>query len=275
MNRSRRNPFFWLGMILLSLVFIFPIGYMMLTAFKTRVESQAVPPTVFPKMPTLGAFRTLLFVDDASPVFRWLANSAIAATLFALLSVTICAMAGYALARMTFRGRDALFKLIIATMFVPGFVFLMPNFELMSRLQWLDSFQALVIPGAASAFGMFFMRQFFLGLPFELEESARIDGAGPFRTFFSIVLPNARPAIMTLLVLQFLANWNDFIWPLYTMFSDTMLTLPIGLARLQGAYTIDYPVVMAGATIAAVPVLILFVALQRYIIQGVASSGLK
>lgn len=275
MNRSRRSPLFWLGMVLLSLVFIFPIGYMMLTAFKTRVESQAVPPTILPRTWTLNGFRTLLFVDDASPVLRWLGNSAIAATLFALLSVTICAMAGYALARLEFRGRDAIFKTIIATMFVPGFVFLMPNFELMSKLQWLDTFQALVIPGAASAFGMFFMRQFFLGLPIELEESSRIDGAGPFRTFFSIVLPNARPAIMTLLVLQFLANWNDFIWPLYTMFSDTMLTLPVGLARLQGAYTIDYPVVMAGATIAAVPVLVLFVVLQRYIIQGVASSGLK
>ena len=230
---------------------------------------------MLPEQWTLGAFRTLLFVDDASPVLRWLANSTIAATLFALLSVTICSMAGYALARLQFRGRDAIFKLIIATMFVPGFVFLMPNFELMNKLAWLDTFQALVVPGAASAFGLFFMRQFFLGLPVELEESSRIDGAGPLRTFFQIVLPNARPAVMTLVVLQFLANWNDFIWPLYTMFSDTMLTLPIGLSRLQGAYTIDYPVIMAGATIAAVPVLILFVFLQRYVIQGVASSGLK
>ncbi|GAA1394241.1 carbohydrate ABC transporter permease [Luteococcus peritonei] len=275
MNRSRRNPLFWVMMVLLSAVFVFPIAYMILTAFKTRVESQQVPPTVLPEHWTLGAFRTLLFVDDASPVLRWLANSTIAATLFALLSVTICAMAGYALARLQFRGRDTIFKLIIATMFVPGFVFLMPNFELMNKLAWLDTFQALVIPGAASAFGLFFMRQFFLGLPVELEESSRIDGAGPLRTFFQIVLPNARPAVMTLLVLQFLANWNDFIWPLYTMFSDTMLTLPVGLSRLQGAYTIDYPVIMAGATIAAVPVLILFVLLQRYIIQGVASSGLK
>lgn len=119
------------------------------------------------------------------------------------------------------------------------------------------------------------MRQFFLSLPKELEESARIDGAGPFRTFFSIMLPNARPAIMTLLVIQFLANWNDFIWPLYTLFSDDRLTLPVGLARLQGAYTIDYPVIMAGAAVAAIPVLILFIFLQRYIIQGVAASGLK
>ncbi len=275
MNNRRRNPLFWLAMVLLAALFVFPIAYMMLTSFKTRIESQSVPPTILPQEWTLNAYRTLLVVDDASPILRWLGNSALVASIFAVFSVTVCAMAGYALARLEFRGRDTIFKLIIATMFVPGFVFLMPNFEIMNKLQWLDTYQALIVPGAASAFGLFFMRQFFLGLPVELEESARIDGAGAFRTFFSIILPNARAAVMTLLVLQFLASWNDFIWPLYTMFSDTMLTLPIGLSRLQGAYTIDYPVIMAGATIAAVPVLILFVFLQRYIIQGVASSGLK
>ena len=119
------------------------------------------------------------------------------------------------------------------------------------------------------------MRQFFLSLPYELEESARLDGAGAFRTFFSIMLPNARPAVVTLLVLQFLANWNDFLWPLYVLFSEDMLTLPVGLSRLQGSYTIDYPVIMAGASLAAVPVLILFIFVQRYVIQGVAASGLK
>lgn len=275
MSRSRRNPLFWAAMVLLSVVFVFPIAHMTLTSFKTRAESQAVPPTILPVEWVTTAYNQLLFVDDASPVVRWLWNSVFAASCFSVLSVTVCSMAGYALARLRFPGREAVFGTIITTMFVPGFVFLMPNFEIMSQLAWLDTYQALIIPGAASAFGMFFMRQFFLGLPFELEESARVDGAGPFRTFFSIILPNARPALMTLLVLQFLLNWNDFIWPLYTLFSDTMLTLPIGLSRLQGAYTIDYPVIMAGATIAAVPVLIIFVLLQRYIIQGVASSGLK
>ena len=275
MKDPRRNPLFWLAMGALALLFMFPIVYMVLTAFKTRLESQAVPPTIFPKAPTLQAFRTLLFVDDSSPVLRWFTNSVVVSSISCVVSVMICAMAGYALARLEFKGRDAIFKLIIAMMFIPGFIFLMPNFEMMSRLQWLDTYQALIIPGLASPFGMFFMRQFFLGLPKELEETARVDGASALRTFFSIVLPNARSAVMTLLVLNFLASWNDFIWPLYTMFSDTMLTLPVGLARLQGAYTIDYPVIMAGASIAAIPVLVLFIFLQRYIIQGVASSGLK
>ncbi|GAA1377311.1 carbohydrate ABC transporter permease [Luteococcus sanguinis] len=272
MNRTPRNPLFWLMMVALTLVFIGPLLMVILTSFKTRSESQQVPPTFIPETWTLGAYRTLLS-DAGSPVMQWFATSLIAASLHALLVVTVASMAGYALARMHFRGRTAIFGLILSTMFVPGFIFLMPNFEMMSKLQWLDTLQALVVPGAAGAFGVFFMRQFFTALPVELEESARIDGAGPMTTFFRIVLPNAKAAVMTLVVLSFLANWNDFVWPLYVMYDK--LTLPIGLSRLQGAYTIDYPVVMAGASIAAVPVLVIYVFLQRYIIQGVASSGLK
>lgn len=272
--KRRPGVLIYLALLFLAAVFVLPIAYMIITAFKTRVDSQTSPPRFLPRAWTTDSF-TKLFNDPGSPVLTWLGNSVVVATIFAVLSVTICAMAGYAVARMEFPGRNAVFGTIIGMMFIPGFVFLMPNFELMSKLQWLDSYQALIFPGAASAFGLFFMRQFFLSLPKELEESARIDGAGPFRTFFSIMLPNARPAIMTLLVIQFLANWNDFIWPLYTLFSDDKLTLPVGLARLQGAYTIDYPVIMAGAAVAAIPVLILFIFLQRYIIQGVAASGLK
>lgn len=274
MNRAAKNPFFWLMLIILTIIFLMPIVYMALTAFKTRVESQSVPPSFLPREWTSESFTTLLN-DPGSPVLQWLLNSFLVAAIGSVLSVTICSMAGYAFARLHFRGRDTLFAIIVSLMFVPGFVFLMPNFEMMNRLEWLDSYKALILPGAAGAFGMFLMRQFFLGLPKELEESARIDGAGPFTTFFRVILPNARAGLMTLLVLSFLGYWNDFIWPLYTMFSEDRLTLAVGLARLQGSYTIDYPVIMAGATIAAIPVLIIFIFLQRYIIQGVAASGVK
>lgn len=274
MKKATRNPLFWALLVFLTLVFVVPIIFIILTAFKTREESNTMPPTVIPKHWTLNAFRQL-FSDPAAPVLQWFGNSLLVATIFALVSVLICSLAGYALARMNFPGRNAIFAVILSMMFIPGFVFFMPNFEVMSKLQWLDSYQALIVPGAASAFGMFFMRQFFSGLPVEFEESARIDGAGPFTTFVRVILPNSRPALVTLLVLQFLGNWNDFLWPLYVIFSDTMRTLPIGLSQLQGAYTVDYPVVMAGATLAAVPVLILFVFVQRYVIQGVASSGVK
>jgi multiple sugar transport system permease protein len=273
--KRRNGPLFWVGMGLLSLVFIGPLLLVLLTAFKSQSESRTVPPTYFPSEPSLRAFDVLFFQDAASPVARWFLNSLMAATLQALLVLVVCSLAGYALARMEFRGKNVIFTVIILTLFLPGFIFLMPNFLILDKLGWLDQIWALVVPGAAGAFGVFFMRQFFLGMPKELEESARLDGAGPFRTWWSIVLPNAKPALVTLGVLSYLNNWNDFIWPIYVLFSPERLTLPAGLSRLQGAYSIDYPVVMAGAMLAAIPVLALYVFVQRYVIEGVASSGVK
>ena len=273
--KRRNGPLFWVGMGLLSLVFIGPLLLVLLTAFKSQSESRTVPPTYFPSDPSLRAFDVLFFQDAASPVARWFLNSLMAATLQALLVLAVCSLAGYALARMEFRGKNVIFTIIILTLFLPGFIFLMPNFLILDKLGWLDQIWALVVPGAAGAFGVFFMRQFFLGLPKELEESARLDGAGPLRTWWSIVLPNAKPALVTLGVLSYLNNWNDFIWPIYVLFSPERLTLPAGLSRLQGAYSIDYPVVMAGAMLAAIPVLALYVFVQRYVIEGVASSGVK
>lgn len=268
MRKPSRNPFFWLLMAVLSITFIGPLVIMALTSFKTNVEAKQAPPTIIPHEWTLRAYRQLFVVDDASPVLSCLGNSLFAAAVNALLVCLFASMAAYAFARLPLRGKNVLFALVLSTMFVPGFIFLMPNFEIMSKLQWLDTLAAIIFPGTAGAFGVFFLRQFFISLPLELEESARIDGAGPFKTFFQIVLPNARGALMTLLVLSFLGNWNDFVWPIYVLFSDSRLTLPVGLTRLQGSYTIDYPVIMAGGTVAAVPVLILYVILQRYIIEG-------
>jgi multiple sugar transport system permease protein len=271
---NRTGPGFWVVMVLLALAFIGPLMWMLITAFKSGVEARSVPPTFFPQDPTLSAFQTL-FSDQTNPVLLWLLNSMIAATAHSLLVVLICSMAGYALARMEFPFKKLIFGMIIATLFVPGFIFLMPNFLILNQLGWLDTLWSLIVPGAAGAFGVFFMRQFFTTVPVALEESARIDGAGSWRIFFSIVLPNARPALVTLAVLSFLTNWNDFIWPIYVLFSPERLTLPVGLSKLQGAYTIDYAVMMAGAAIAAVPVLILYIFVQRFVIEGVASSGVK
>ncbi|MGV8845243.1 MULTISPECIES: carbohydrate ABC transporter permease [Tessaracoccus] len=274
MKRVARNPLLWILLAILSIIFLGPLLIMFFTSLKTAGESQSVPPTLWPQAPTLRAYDILLSAAD-NPIFLWFANSMVAATLHALLVVVTASLAGYALARMEFAGRNIIFGLIISTLFVPGFIFLMPNFLLLDAFGWLDTLLAIIIPGAAGAFGVFFMRQFFLGLPKEFEESARIDGAGPFTTFLRIMLPNAMPAMVTLLVLAFLANWNDFIWPLYVLFSDARLTLPVGLTKLQGAYTIDYPVIMAGAVIASLPVLILYIFVQRYVIEGVASGGVK
>jgi multiple sugar transport system permease protein len=273
--KRRPSAAFWIMVVLLAVLVFVPLLWMVITSFKTIGESQSDPPTLIPQDPTARAYGEILTTGGQNPVLRWALNSFAAAALHALLVVTVASMAGYALARMSFRFKNVIFSGILLTLFVPGFVFLMPNYLLMDNLGWLDTLWALVVPGAAGAFGVFFMRQFFLAIPKELEEVALIDGANSWTTFTRIILPNAKPALATLTVLSFLTNWNDFIWPLFVLFSPERLTLPAGLTLLQGAYTTDYPVIMAGATVAAVPVLILYVFVQRYVIEGVARSGIK
>ncbi|MET1004649.1 MAG: carbohydrate ABC transporter permease [Propionibacteriaceae bacterium] len=273
-RQDRNGPFFWVGLIALSLIFVIPLVWMVLTSFRTVEDSRRIPMTLIPDEFTLRAYQ-LMFADEQNPVFTWALNSLLAATGHAILVLVTASMAAYALARMQFRGKNVLFGIIVVTLFVPGFIFLMPNYLIMDQLGWLDTLIALIVPGAAGAFGVFFLRQFFLAIPKELEESARIDGANTWQIFTRIVLPNSKPALVTLALIAFLANWNDFIWPIFVLFSPERLTLPAGLATLQAAYNIDYPVVMAGATVAALPVLILFIFVQRYVIEGVATSGLK
>ncbi len=273
--RRRPSAAFWVMVVLLTLLVVVPLLWMVITSFKSVGEAQADPPTLIPQEPSGRAFGEVLTTGGQNPVLRWALNSFAAASLHSALVVVVASMAGYALARMEFRFKKFIFSFILLTLFVPGFVFLMPNYLLMDKLGWLDTFWALVVPGAAGAFGVFFMRQFFLAIPRELEEVALIDGANAWTIFTRIILPNAKPALATLTVLSFLANWNDFVWPLFVLFSPERLTLPAGLSLLQGAYTTDYPVIMAGATVAAVPVLILYVFVQRYVIEGVARSGIK
>jgi multiple sugar transport system permease protein len=273
--RRRPSVAFWVLVILLTALVVIPLLWMGITSFKTIGESQATPPTLTPNDPTGRAYGEILTTGGQNPVLRWAINSFAAASLHSLLVVLVASMAGYALARMDFPFKRTIFGVILATLFVPTFVFLMPNYLLMDKLGWLDTLWALVVPGAAGAFGVFFMRQFFHAIPKELEEVAMIDGASAWTVFSRIMLPNAKPALATLTVLSFLTNWNDFIWPLFVLFSPERLTLPAGLSLLQGAYTTDYPVIMAGATVAAVPVLILYIFVQRYIIEGVARSGIK
>ncbi len=263
------------GLVALSAVFVAPLLWMLVTSFKTEPDATELPQRLLPDPVTTAAYELILRSSTDTPVLRWFLNSLLAASGHTLLVVAVAAPAAYALARMAFRGRRALFGVIVATLFVPGFVFLIPDYLIVNRLDWLDTLWALIVPGAAGAFGVFFLRQFFLTLPVELEEAALIDGANRWQIFTQVVLPLARPALATLAVLSFLANWNDFLWPVYVMFSPDHLTLPPGLATLQGAYTTNYPVIMAGGVLASVPVLVLFVVAQRYVIEGVARTGLK
>jgi len=270
-----RRVLLYTALVLLTLLFLLPLVWMVLTSLKTYPAAQHSPPTWLPDPVSGYGYNRLAEPGSQNPVLRWFANSMLAATLNAGLVLATASTAAYALARMRFRGRAAMFAVIVATLFVPPATLIIPNFLIADTLGWLDTLTVVVVPAAASAFGVFFLRQFFLSLPRELEEAAVLDGANQWQVFVKVVLPLSRPALATLLVLSFLTNWNDFLWPIYTLFSADRLTLPAGLGLLQGAYVTDYPVIMAGAVLASVPALVLFVLAQRYVIEGVSRSGLK
>lgn len=262
-------------LILLTAVFVVPVVWMFLTTFKTNAEATQSVPTWFPRDFSTVGFQTILNTTSQTPVLTWVFNSALAAIAHVVLVLVTAAPAAYALARLDFRGRNVMFVIIISTLFIPPIIFLMPTYLIVDYLRWIDTLMAVIVPTAAGAFGVFFLRQFFVSLPIELEEAALIDGANQFQVFMRIVLPNSKPALATLTVLSFLTNWNEFLWPVYVLFSPNRLTLPPGLSILQGNYSTDYPVVMAGGVIASIPVLIVFFIAQRYIIEGVSRSGLK
>ncbi|MEH1012024.1 carbohydrate ABC transporter permease [Micromonospora sp. CPCC 206060] len=274
MTSALRRTARYLVLLALALVFVTPLAWMVVTSLKDYPDAQRIPPSWLPD-PVSGYGYEQILGNSANPVLRWFVNSMLAATLHALLVLVTAATAGYALARLRFRGRKVGFALIVATLFIPPTSLIIPNFLVVDSLGWIDTLTVVVVPGAASAFGVFFLRQFFLSLPRELEEAAVLDGANQWQIFIRVVLPLSKPALATLAVLSFLTNWNDFLWPIFVLFSPEQLTLPPGLGLLQGAYVTDYPVIMAGAVLASVPVLVLFVLAQRYVIQGVSRSGLK
>jgi len=269
-----RRTAFYAVLILLTVAFISPLLFMLSTSFKTDVEAVAANPTWIPKDPTLEGYR-FMFSTDQAPVLRWLLNSLLAATGQAALILVVASMAAYALARMEFRGRRLMTAVILATLFIPPVSLLIPNYVIVSQLGWLDSLPAVIVPGAAAAFGVFFLRQFFISLPHELEEAALLDGANRWQIFYKVILPLSKPALATLALLSFLVNWNDFLWPLYVLFSPERLTLQPGLSTLQSAFSTNYATIMVGGVIASVPVLIMYIIAQRFVIEGVSRSGLK
>lgn len=275
-RRGPRRPvattILYVLLVLLALVVILPLVWMVVTSFKTDADAIRNPYSL-PSPLSLDAYQTL--AGGQQPILLWLWNSFAAATLQTLLILVTASMGAYALARLDFAGKKVIFGLIIATLLVPPVVFLIPNYLIVQNLGWLDTILAITVPGAAGAFGIFFLRQFFVGLPVEIEEAARIDGAGDLRIFLQVVLPLARPALATLAVLSFLNNWNDFLWPVYVLLSPENMTLQPGLSMLQGAYRTHFAIVMAGAVVASVPVLVLFGIAQRQIVESVTGAAVK
>lgn len=261
-------------LVVLTLVFVLPLVLMVSTSFKSVQEANSLTFTLLPQDPTTAAYAEILG-NDRLPVLRWLGNSLLTAVLHSALVVVVATTAAYALARLDLPFRNALLGVVLATMFVPGVIFLIPHFLIVNQLGWLNSYASLVVPSAAGAFGVVLVRQFFAGIDPAYEEAARLDGANAWQVFRQIMVPLALPAIATLAVLAFLSSWNDFLWPVFVLFSTDMLTLPAGLAQLQGEYASRYDLLMAGAVIASVPVLAVFVFAQRYVIEGVSQGGVK
>ncbi|GAA2650460.1 carbohydrate ABC transporter permease [Nonomuraea recticatena] len=272
--RRVRRALLHLVLAVMAALYLSPLVYMLSTSFKTREMAGSTTPQWIPDPATTDAYREILGSAD-SPIMTWFANSLIAATGHATLVLATAAPAAYALARLRFRFRNTIFTVIVATLFVPPVVLLIPNFLIVNELAWVDSLPAVIVPAAAGAFGVFFLRQFFLTLPGELEEAAELDGCNRWQIFTSIALPLARPALVTLFLLSFLTNWNDFLWPIYVLLSPEALTLPAGLGNFQGANNIRYDLLMAGAVIASLPVIVLYLVAQRWVIEGISRSGLK
>ncbi len=276
-GRSRRLKLVlsYLALILITLVFVAPLLWMVSTSFKTNPETTQWPLSWIPREFSVEGYRELFNPTSETPVLRWFLNSMIAATAHTLLVLVTAAPAAYALARMHFRGKNLMFAMIISTLFIPSIILITPLYLVVDYLGWLDTLLAVIVPSAAGALGVFLLRQFFVSLPRELEEAAVLDGANRFQIFTRIILPLSKAPLATLALLSFLTNWNDFLWPIYVLFSPQNLVLPPGLSKLQGAYDTDYAVIMAGGVLASIPVLILFLIAQRYIIEGVSRSGVK
>lgn len=260
------------GLLLGAGIMLVPFLWMVSTSFQPDDALLVAPPRLIPSPFTPDNYAR---VAEAFPFWRFLANSLGVAAVSTVLQVATSAMGAYAFARLRFRGRDTLFLVYLATLMVPLQVTIVPLFVEMRFLGFVDSYPGLILPAIASVFGTFLLRQSFLALPRELDEAAFIDGAGHWTVFRRIVLPLSGPALATFTIFAFMASWNSFLWPLIVTSSPELMTLPVGLSALQGRYETAWNLVMAGATVSVIPILIVYVVAQRYVVRGVTLSGIK
>ena len=254
-------------------VVVFPFLWMILTSFKTSGEAMKIPPTIFPEKFVTTAYHTI--VSSAIPFGTVYMNTIISTVVTTIVQIAFCSMAGYAFGRIDFPFKNAIFVLILSVLMVPGQIFLIPQYQIIQKMGLLDTIPALFMPNLFSAFGTFLLRQFFMSLPKELEEAAIVDGCGRFRIFGQIMLPLVKPGIVALAIFTIKFAWNDFMWPLIVNTSMEKMTLGPALSTLQGQYTTEYPMQMAGSVLAVVPLIVIFFLFQKQFIEGVAQSGIK
>lgn len=255
-----------------SVAMVMPFFWMILTSLKTYAESIQVPPVIIPKDFQWGNY---IEVFGLLPFFKFMFNTFIITVVRTAGQLFLCSLAAYAFARIEFPGRNILFMLALSVLMVPGQVFLLPQYMIMVDLGWLNTLQAVIVPGLFSAFGTFLLRQFFMGLPKELEEAARLDGCNHFQIYWKVMLPLAKPGLIALGIFTTLWSWNELMWPMIVNSSPEAMTLSVGLSSLQGQYLTNYPILMAGSFLAILPMLILFIFLQKQFIEGIAVTGGK
>ncbi len=263
----------WIIVSLVGLAMLVPFLWMILTSLRTDADAFAFPPKI---MPLPLRFENYGAAWRTAPFARFFFNSIVVSVTITVGSLLINSMAAYGFAKYEFKGRNALFLGLLATLMIPFQVNMIPTFLLLKQLRWLDSYPGLIVPGLAGAFGIFFLRQYMLTIPDDYLDAARIDGASEYRIYARVVMPLAKPAVATLAVFTFLGAWNDFIGPLIVVKSDEMRTLPLAISALSaGHYVMSWPLLMAGATFVVVPVLIVYLLCQRYVVEGIALGGLK
>jgi multiple sugar transport system permease protein len=275
-DRPERGRFLFspwhLVLIPIAAVMVIPLVWMLVTSLQTLEETRHYPPKLMPTSLELHNYTDVL---QQAPFARWFVNTLVVTVVVVLGNLLFCSLAGYAFARIRFVGREFVFVLILATLMVPFQVVIIPTFLIVKTFGLIDTLGALVLPNLASAFGIFMLRQFFRTLPIELEEAARIDGASRLGILLKIVLPLSGPALATLAVIMFMWTWNDFLWPLITIYSPNNMTLQLGLATFQGAHQTNTNLLMAANVMSMLPVLLLFFLAQRYFVRGIATTGLK
>jgi multiple sugar transport system permease protein len=274
-NRRRFRPRHPIAHLVLAIGAIFMVGpflWQLSTSLQTFGESVSVPPTFLPHSPQWSNVTT---VFSALPFGHQLLNTTLMTIARTVGQVLFSSLAGFAFARMQFRGRGVLFAVFLSVTMVPYQVFLLPQYQIMQGLGLLNTLVALFLPGMFSAFGTFLMRQFFLQLPLEIEEAARIDGANILQIYWRIMLPMSAPGMIALGVLVIIWSWNDLLWPLVVNSDPRQMPVSAGLASLQGQYTTNFPVLMAGSLLASLPVIVVFIVFQRHLMSGIAFSGVK
>jgi multiple sugar transport system permease protein len=256
----------------LTLATLFPLLWMLSVSFMPAEEANRFPPPLLPASPTLAHYRTLFARLD---IAGYALNSFLIASAVTVLSLLLNSMAGYAFAKLRFKGRDRLFRLLLAAMVIPSQVAMLPLFLMLKEMGLVNTYGGIVIPGMASLFGIFLIRQYALSIPDSLLDAARIDGAGEFRIYWRLVLPLCKPILVTLAIFTFMGAWNDFMWPLIILTDSDLYTLPVALANLLGEHVQDAELMMAGAVLAVLPVILLFLLLQKYYIEGLVLGGVK